>query len=87
MHVSLVTGTTSSNMVRFLFGNPSRGLGDHVSVVRLVGRFSICINVARTSTSRRVGSIALVAYWAFTNNFAIGIGGLVGRDVGGTWSC
>ncbi len=84
MHVGGVAGTTSSDVMRFLLGNPGRGLGDDLFVMRLNSRQAVLVDVSGASTSGRVGTVALVAGRAFTNDLAIDIGGVVGFDVGGT---
>lgn len=78
--------STSSSVVRRLFPRESRGCvrnyvlvpgrGDH-------GPAGVNIDVACTTTARAVGAITLVANRAFADNFTVGVGGVVGFDVGG----
>ena len=43
------------------------------------------LNVSSTSTACRVRSVALVAGWSFTDDFAICVGGVVGSKVAGAY--
>jgi hypothetical protein len=86
VYVGLIASAASANMVALLFLHPHCRLRDHVRVMRRMGSFDgLSSNIARPTTARRIQSIALVAFTTFTHNAAIGVGRVVGTDIGRAW--
>lgn len=87
MNMSFIPGSSSTNVMGFFLYYSGSRLRHHICIVRRCssGFASIGVNVASSTATRRVRTVALIANWAFANDLAVGISLRIGSNIRSTW--